>query len=105
MHEERQAIHRWSGRAVLVLSVFATLLVLGASILTMLGRFQPAPDGDEGTPAHLFQIAIVLIVPAGLAHLGTADWRRPLRVMRGLVVPAIALVVAFATLYRMEHLR
>jgi hypothetical protein len=100
-----QSVNRASGRAILGLSVFAMCLVIGATILTVLGRFNPAPNGDEGTPAHLFQLAIVLLVPAGLTFLATADWRRPLAVARGLVLPAIALVVAFSTLYYMEHLR
>jgi hypothetical protein len=39
-----------------------------------------------------------------MAFLVTADWRKPLKVAKRLVLPAIALVVAFATLYYMEHL-
>ena len=93
-----------SRRLVLTLSLFAMSLVVGATILTMLGRFNPSPDRDEGTAAHLFQLAVVLVVPAGFTFLATADWRTPARVMKGLVVPALALVVAFATLYYMEHL-
>ena len=48
--------------------------------------------------------SIVLIVPAGLAFLATADWRQPWRVVKRLMLPAAALVVAFSTLYYMEHL-
>ena len=98
-------INRVSGHVMLGLSLFAMFLVGGATVLAMLGRFNPSPDGDEGTAAHLFQLAIVLLVPAGLAFLVTADWRRPLQVAKRLVVPAVALVVAFSTLYYMEHLR
>lgn len=98
-------IHRISGQAVLGLSVFAMLLVVGATLLTLLGRFDPAPDGDEGTAAHLFQLAVVLIVPAGIVYLVTADWRQPLGVAKRLTVSALALVVAFSTLYYMEHMR
>ena len=100
-----QTINRVSGHVMLGLSLFAMFLVGGATVLAMLGRFDPSPDGDEGTAAHLFQLAIVLLVPAGLAFLVTADWRRPLKVAKRLVVPAVALVVAFSTLYYMEHLR
>lgn len=100
-----QAIHRASRHVVLGLSLFAMLLVGGATALTMLGKFAPSPDGDEGTAAHLFQLAIVLLVPAGLAFLGTADWRRPREVVKGLTLPAILLTVAFATLYYMERVR
>jgi hypothetical protein len=100
-----QKINRVSSYAVLGLSLFAMFLVSGATILTMLGRFNPSPDGDEGTAAHLFQLAIVLLLPTGLAFLVTADWRQPLRVAKRLFLPAIALIVAFSTLYFMEHLR
>ena len=100
-----QRIHRISGRVVLGLSLFAMLLVVGATVLVKVGRFDPSPDGDEGTPAHLFQLAIMLLLPAGLAFLVTADWQQPLKVAKRLVVPAIALTVAFTTLYYMEHLR
>jgi hypothetical protein len=95
-------VHRVSGYVVLGLSLFAMLLVLGATVLVMLGRLDPSPGGDEGTPARLFQLAIVLLLPAGATYLTTSDWRQPRRVARGLLVPAIALVVAFATLFYME---
>ena len=100
-----QRVNQISGRVVLGLSLFAMFLVGGATILTMLGRFNPSPDGDEGTAAHLFQLAIVLLLPAGLTFLTTADWRQPASIAKRLVVPAVALVVAFSTLYYMEHLR
>lgn len=102
MNEQRA--NRISGHIVLGLSLFAMSLVVGATILTMQGRFDPSPDGDEGTAAHLFQLAIVLIVPAGLAFLATADWQRPWVVAKRLMVPAVALTVAFSTLYYMEHM-
>ncbi|TAK17057.1 MAG: hypothetical protein EPO35_04000 [Acidobacteria bacterium] len=100
-----QTLNRISGRVVLGLSLFAMLLVVGATILALVGRFNPAPGGDEGTPAHLFQLAIVLLMPAGLAYLMSADWAKPARVVKGLILPALALVVAFATLFYMENVR
>lgn len=96
-------VHRISGRVILGLSVFALLLVVGATVLTVLGRFRPSPDGDEGTAAHLFQLSVVLLVPTGVAFLSTADRRRPWQVARRLVLPAVALAVAFVLLYFMEH--
>ena len=96
-------INRFSSWAMHVLSLFAACLVVGATVLTKLGRLQPS--ADEGTAAHLFQLAVALSVPAGLVYLLSADWRRPGRVVMGLLVPALALVVAFATLYSMEHPR
>ena len=100
-----QTINRVSGRIVFGLSLFAMALVSGATILTLLGRFNPSPDGDEGTAAHLFQLTIALLLPTGLAFLVTADWRQPLQVAKRLVLPAVVLVVAFTTLYYMEHFR
>lgn len=101
----QQTINRVSGTVILGLSLFAMFLVSGAAILTRLGQFNPSPDGDEGTAAHLFQLAIGLLLPTGLAFLVTADWRQPLKVVKRLVLPAVALVAAFSTLYYMEHLR
>lgn len=100
-----ETLNRVSGHVILGLSLFAMFLVCAATVLVMLGRFNPSPDGDEGGAAHLFQLAIALLVPAGVVFVVTADWRRPLQVVKRLVVPAVALLVAFATLYYMEHLR
>jgi hypothetical protein len=101
----QQRVNQISGYLVLGLSLFAMCLVCGATVLAMLGRFNPSPDGDEGTAAHLFQLAIVLLLPAGLTFLATANWRQPGAIAKRLVVPAAALVVAFSTLYYMEHMR
>ena len=97
--------NRISSNIILGLSLFAMLLVVGATILVLLGRFNPVPGGDEGTAARLFQLAIVLLLPAGLTYLFTADWHRPREVVKRLVVPAVALIIAFSTLYYMEYLR
>jgi hypothetical protein len=98
-----QRVNLISGRVVLGLCLFAMSLVVGATMLTMWGRFDPSPGGDEGTAAHVFQLAIVLTVPAGLTYLATADWRQPSTIAKRMVVPACALVVAFSTLYYLEH--
>jgi hypothetical protein len=100
-----QGVNRISGHIVLGLSLFAMSLVVGATVLAMLGRFSPSPDGDEGTAAHLFQLAVALLLPAGLTFLTTANWEQPGRIAKRLVLPAAALVVAFSTLYYMEHVR
>jgi hypothetical protein len=55
--------------------------------------------------AHIFQLSIAALGPAILLFLLTADWRRPLESVRPLVVPAAALVLAFAALYYLEHYR
>lgn len=100
-----QRVNRISGHFVLGLSLFAMFLVVGATVFALLGRLNPSPDGDEGTLAHLLQLAIVLLLPTGLTFLGTADWRKLLDVAKHLAVPAVALIVAFSTLYYMEHVR
>ena len=64
-----QDVNRISGHVVLGLSLFAMALVVGATVLAMLGWFSPSPDDDEGTAAHLFQLAIVLLLPTGLMFL------------------------------------
>lgn len=100
-----QRVNRISGYVVLGLSLFAMCLVVGATVLMTLGRFSPSPDGDEGTAAHLFQLAVVLLVPTGLTFLATANWQHPWNVAKRLVLPALSLVVAFSTLYYMEHMQ
>jgi hypothetical protein len=92
-----QQINRVSGRVILALSLVALFTVL-------VGYTQP-PQPDEGALAHIFQIAIVLLVPLILLFLGTGDWKQPLRSARRLALPAIALVLAFAALYYLEHYR
>jgi len=94
-------INRISSWVVHILSLFAMCLVVGATALTKIGKLHPSRD--EGTAAHLFQIAVALLLPAGLVFLLSADWRKPGRVALRLVAPAIALVIAFSTLYYMEH--
>jgi len=38
-----------------------------------------------------------------LVFLTTADWTQPLLTARSLVLPIVALVLAFAALYYLEH--
>ena len=51
----RQPIHRVSGTVLIVLSLTALLAVLSGYVLP--------PQPDEGTPAHIFQLSIVALVP------------------------------------------
>lgn len=92
-----QQINRVSSRVMLVLSLVALFTVL-------IGYTQP-PQPDEGALAHIFQITIVLLAPVVLLFLGTADWKQPVRSARRLAFPTIALVLAFAALYYLEHYR
>ena len=88
-------LHRLSARILLILSLIALLTVCA-------GYFQP-PQQDEGTAAHIFQLTIVLTVLAGILFLTTVDWRQPRQSIRAIVLPASALLLAFAALYYLEH--
>jgi hypothetical protein len=93
-----QQINRFSGKVLIVLSLIALLAVLS-------GYTQP-PQPDEGTAAHIFQLSVVALVPTIVFFLATADWRQPLRsAARPLAIPVVALVLAFAALYYLEHYR
>jgi drug/metabolite transporter (DMT)-like permease len=94
-----QQIHRISGSSMIALSLMALVTVLWGYTTP---RGTPAPS-DEGTGAHLFQLAIVLLVPAGLLFLGTANWKEPRRLAVPLAIAGIAVVVAFGALYYLEH--
>jgi hypothetical protein len=90
-----QRINRVSGTMITILSLAALLAVLS-------GYFQ-APQTDEGSAAHIFQLSIALLLPVGAAFLTTVDWTRPLLGMRRLILPAVVLSIAFAALYYLEH--
>jgi hypothetical protein len=87
-----------SSRILFVLSLIALLTVISGYTQPR----HPAP-ADEGAAAHVFQIAIVLVVPALLLFVFTADWKQPSRNALRLVVPGLALVAAFTALYFLEH--
>jgi len=90
-------IHRISSIVMLVLSFIALLTVLT-------GYLQP-PQPDEGAAAHIFQLAIVGLVPMILLFLATADWTHPRRSAKPLAISASVLVCAFGALYYLEHFR
>jgi ABC-type Fe3+-siderophore transport system permease subunit len=92
-----QEANRASGAALIVLSVIALLAVLS-------GYTQP-PQPDEGTVAHIFQLAIVAAMPMILFFLATADWKKPLRSLRRLVLPGVLLTLAFGALFHLKHYR
>ena len=91
-----QWINRVSGIALFVLALTALLDVL------LLGYTQPLA-ADEGTGAHIFQLSILALVPAGLIFLATADSTDPTRTLRPLAIPAALTVLAFVALYVLEH--
>lgn len=91
-------LNRLTGWVVLALSLIALFTVLTGYMQPR----HPAP-ADEGIGAHIFQIAIVLLVPTLLLFLFTADCSHPTRTVRPLAIPAVTLVAAFVALYYLEH--
>ena len=99
----RQQLNRISTVGLVVLSLGALLPLLVFAVPAMLsGQVQPR-EQDEGTGAHIFQLSIAALLPVGLLFLATADWTRPTGIVRRLVFPAAAVILAFGILYYFEH--
>lgn len=102
---DAQRVNRVCGLGMVGLSLLAFLLVAGGAA-TMLLSGQPVfRQPDEGTAARIFQLSIVALVPTGVLFLATADWTRPMRAARPLVLSGIVVVLAFALLYDVEKLQ
>jgi hypothetical protein len=103
----RQQMNRASGFALILLSLTALLTVLSGFRVS----FEPfsihpqPPLPDEGTQAHLFQLAILALAPTMLIFFATADWKRPFRSAGPLALSTAAVVIAFGALYYLEHHR
>jgi uncharacterized YccA/Bax inhibitor family protein len=91
----QELLHKISGRAILTLSLIALAAVLA-------GYTQPRLS-DEGSLAHIFQLAVAAVAPAALVFLLTADWRHAWRTIRLLALSSIVFVFAFGALYWLEH--
>jgi hypothetical protein len=102
MSEEQ--VNRVSAIGLIVFSMTALLplLTVVARAIVTTGHLPP-PDRDEGTGAHIFQLSLAALVPTGLAFLATSDWSQPSRIVRRLVFPTAAVVLALAVLYYWEH--
>ncbi len=98
-----QQMNRVSTIGLIVFSLIALLLLLPVAARAVVSGHMPPPDLDEGTAAHIFQLSIVALVPTGIVFLATADWNQPLRIVRRLAFPAVAVVLAFCFLYFWEH--
>ena len=98
-----QQVNRLSTIGLIVLSLTALMMLLPVAARAVVSGHMPPPDPDEGTAAHIFQLAIAALVPTGLVFLATADWNHPLRIARRLAFPAAAVVLAFCFLYFWEH--
>jgi hypothetical protein len=79
------------------------LILSFVALLTVLTGYFQAPPPDEGAGAHIFQLTIVLLCPAFLIFLVTADWTHAGRVFRTLAPACVAVSLAFAALYYLEH--
>jgi hypothetical protein len=89
----RQVINRISAIVPVLLSLAAFLMVVSALVF----HWAPArPDGDEGAPAHVFQLLIAAQLPFILIYLVTADWRAGRRAAVWPLLQVGALVQAFA---------
>ncbi len=91
----RQRVNCWAARIILALTLMA--------LATVLIGFTRPPLPDEGALAHIFQLCVLLLVAAITIFAATADWRQPARTARPLAMPAVAIVLAFAALYYLEH--
>jgi hypothetical protein len=92
-----QQLNRVSGGFLIALSLTALFAVIG-------GYSHPLLP-DEGAAAHIFQLAILALVPITIIFLATHDWTKPWPRLRFLVFPAALLAIAFAALYYLEHYR
>jgi len=101
MSEER--VNRVSAIGLIVFSSTALRPLLAVVAPAVVTGHLPPPDRDEGTGAHIFQLSLAALVPTGLAFLATADWTQPARIVRRLVFPTAAVVLALAVLYYWEH--
>lgn len=88
---------------LVVFSLAAILPLLVVVVPVMLGGPLPPPERDEGTGAHIFQLSIAALLPVGLLFVATADWSKPGQVVRRLAYPIVVVILAFVTLYYLEH--
>jgi cytochrome bd-type quinol oxidase subunit 2 len=95
-----QQINRASSAALILFSLTALLTVATGLIWP-----PPMPEPDEGTQAHIFQLSIAALLPIVIVVLCSADWRRPWRSVRPLIISAVFTMLAFAGLYYLEHVR
>ena len=73
------------------------------ALLTVVSGYFHAPQADEGTAAHIFQLSILALVPVIVAYLAVADWKQPWRSIRPLAISTVAVTLAFGGLYYLEQ--
>ena len=92
MAQVKTLINRTGARAPMVMSC-AAMLVLLLALTTGWGR---GPGHDEGAAAHLWQLLIGMQLPLIAAFVVTADWGRPLGMLKVLALEAMLLAIAMA---------
>jgi len=97
-----QQINRASYVGLVVLSLAALMTVLPTAVRAVLTGQMPLLQPDEGAGAHIFQLSIAALVPIGFLFFATADWKQPLRTVRWLAFPGVAVVLALGILYYFE---
>jgi hypothetical protein len=99
-----QPVNRASTIGLHALSAIALITVcLGVLTRVIIPGHKLPPEPDEGTLAHIFQLAIGLMAPVGLVFLATTDWTEPRASVRRLAFPTAAVILAFCVLYYLEH--
>ena len=83
-------------------SAFLPLAMASAALALVLGHaaiYGIVHEADEGTPAHLFQLLMVLQVPADLFFV--AKWlpRAPRQTLQLLALQAVIVFAAFAGVF------
>jgi heme/copper-type cytochrome/quinol oxidase subunit 4 len=92
-------------RALVALVALVALALAVVALLTVLAGFTQPPQPDEGTLAHVFQLAVVAYGATFLLFMATADGKGLLQSLRPLTFSAAVLVLAFGALYWLEHRR
>ena len=98
-----EQIHRASSVGIAVLCLIASVMVFQAVVRALINGALPPPPSDEGAAARIFQLSVVGLVPVGICWLATTDWAHPWKTVRWLVVPLIALALAFGLLFYIEQ--
>jgi hypothetical protein len=96
-----QRINQLSGIALVALSSIALITVVVGVTMALADAAQP--QSDEGTLAHLFQLAVAAALPTALAFMASSDWDSPSRSVRTLGVSGAIMALAFSLLYYGEH--
>lgn len=89
--------HRPSGFALIGLAAVALV-----TVLTGFWQTRPLP-ADEGTGAHIFQLAVVAMLPVGAIFVATTPEGERGQILRKLALPGAVLAAAFVALYFLEH--